>query len=107
MSFTAHRAAFVIARQAQKSMRPGNPREDRLDVLDLFRPELSNPPQQISRGRLPPNAYPDALPRRAGLADDRGKDPDMISPCVISLTVNGEQVEALVPPRLNLADLLR
>ena len=31
----------------------------------------------------------------------------MISPCVISLTVNGEQVEALVPPRLNLADLLR
>jgi len=35
------------------------------------------------------------------------KDPDMIAPCAISLTVNGEQVEAYVPPRLNLADFLR
>jgi carbon-monoxide dehydrogenase small subunit len=31
----------------------------------------------------------------------------MIAPCAISLTVNGEHVEAVVPPRLNLADLLR
>ena len=31
----------------------------------------------------------------------------MIAPCAISLTVNGEHVEALVPPRLNLADFLR
>jgi aerobic carbon-monoxide dehydrogenase small subunit len=31
----------------------------------------------------------------------------MITPCPISLTVNGEHVEALVPPRLNLADFLR
>jgi aerobic carbon-monoxide dehydrogenase small subunit len=31
----------------------------------------------------------------------------MIAPCPISLTVNGERVEALVPPRLNLADFLR
>ncbi len=31
----------------------------------------------------------------------------MIAPCAISLTVNGEQVEALVPTRLSLADLLR
>jgi aerobic carbon-monoxide dehydrogenase small subunit len=31
----------------------------------------------------------------------------MIAPCAISLTVNREHVEALVPPRLNLADFLR
>jgi len=31
----------------------------------------------------------------------------MIAPCPISLTVNGEHVEALVAPRLNLADFLR
>jgi carbon-monoxide dehydrogenase small subunit len=31
----------------------------------------------------------------------------MIAPCAISLTVNGEHVEALVPPRLNLVDFLR
>jgi aerobic carbon-monoxide dehydrogenase small subunit len=31
----------------------------------------------------------------------------MIAPCAISLTVNGEHVEVLVPPRLNLADFLR
>jgi carbon-monoxide dehydrogenase small subunit len=31
----------------------------------------------------------------------------MIAPRAILLTVNGEPVEALVPPRLNLADLLR
>jgi carbon-monoxide dehydrogenase small subunit len=31
----------------------------------------------------------------------------MIAPCAISLTVNGEHVEALVSPRLNLADFLR
>src|ERR1700756_2959726 len=31
----------------------------------------------------------------------------MIAPCAISLAVNGEHVEALAPPRLNLADFLR
>src|SRR5262249_25729814 len=35
------------------------------------------------------------------------RDRQMIAPCAISLTVNGEHVEALVPPRLNLADFLR
>jgi carbon-monoxide dehydrogenase small subunit len=39
--------------------------------------------------------------------DHAKKDRHMIAPCGISLTVNGEHVEALVPPRLNLADFLR
>jgi carbon-monoxide dehydrogenase small subunit len=39
--------------------------------------------------------------------DHAKKDRHMIASCGISLTVNGEHVEALVPPRLNLADFLR
>src|SRR5580704_5324051 len=35
------------------------------------------------------------------------KDRHMIAPCGIALDVNGERVEALVLPRLNLADFLR